>query len=77
MGYKLIALDIDGTIRGAEHDVSDRTRTAVARVQESGAAVTLATGRMFPLGVGVHRRAEHQRPHHIISRGAYRRLKDR
>ena len=47
MGYKLIALDIDGTIRSAERDVSDRTRTAVTRVQDSGATVTLATGRMF------------------------------
>ena len=47
MGYKLIALDIDGTIRSTDHDVSDRTRTAVTRVQDSGATVTLATGRMF------------------------------
>ena len=47
MGYKLVALDIDGTIRNAERAPSDRTRSAVARVQRSGAAVTLATGRMF------------------------------
>ena len=47
MGYRLIALDIDGTIQTAERALSDRTRQAVARVMDSGAAVTLATGRMF------------------------------
>jgi Cof subfamily protein (haloacid dehalogenase superfamily) len=47
MGYKLIALDIDGTIRGDDHPISSRTRRAIERVAQAGAAVTLATGRMF------------------------------
>lgn len=47
MGYRLIALDIDGTIRSNEYPLSDRTRQAIARVMEAGAVVTLATGRMF------------------------------
>jgi Cof subfamily protein (haloacid dehalogenase superfamily) len=47
MGYKLIALDIDGTIRSEEHPVSERTRNAIARAMDLGATVTLATGRMF------------------------------
>lgn len=47
MGYRLIALDIDGTIRTQEHPLSERTRNAVARVRDAGAIVTLATGRMF------------------------------
>ena len=47
MGYKLIALDIDGTIRDIDHPISARTRSAVERVAQEGAAVTLATGRMF------------------------------
>ncbi len=47
MGYKLIALDIDGTIRSDEHPISERTRGAINGVREAGAAVTLATGRMF------------------------------
>ena len=47
MGYKMIALDIDGTIRSEEHPLSDRTRSTIARVMEAGAIVTLATGRMF------------------------------
>ena len=47
MGYRLIALDIDGTIRSQEHPLSERTRRAVARVRDAGATVTLATGRIF------------------------------
>ena len=47
MIYKLIVLDVDGTIRNSERPPSDRTRKAIARVQDAGATVTLATGRMF------------------------------
>jgi Cof subfamily protein (haloacid dehalogenase superfamily) len=47
MTYKLIALDIDGTIRSPEYEISTRTRTAINRVIEAGAVVTVATGRMF------------------------------
>ncbi len=47
MGYKLIALDIDGTIRTLDTPISDRTRKAVADAREAGAVVTLATGRTF------------------------------
>ena len=47
MSYKLIALDIDGTIRGPGRDISDRTRAVLATVEKAGAQVTVATGRMF------------------------------
>ena len=47
MGYRLIALDIDGTIQTAEYPLSDRTRQAVARVMDRSVAITLATGRTF------------------------------
>ena len=47
MGYRLVALDIDGTIRSNEYPLSDRTRRAIALVREAGAVVTVATGRMF------------------------------
>ena len=47
MGYRLIALDIDGTIRTNEYAISERTREAVANVRAAGADVTVATGRMF------------------------------
>lgn len=53
MGVKLVALDIDGTIipparYGHDHLPSERLRQAVARLTESGIAVVLASGRMFP-----------------------------
>lgn len=47
MGYKLIALDIDGTIRNNDHPLARRTLDAVEAVRSRGAIVTLATGRMF------------------------------
>ena len=47
MSYRLVALDIDGTIRSNEYPISVRTREALDRVRAAGAAVTLATGRMF------------------------------
>ncbi len=47
MGYRLIVLDIDGTLQSREHALTGKTRRALARVMESGAVVTLATGRMF------------------------------
>ena len=45
--YRLLALDIDGTIRSIERPVSDRTRRAIGSVVDAGVTVTLATGRMF------------------------------
>lgn len=45
--FRLIALDVDGTIRDRDRQISDRTRTAIGRVREMGAYVTLATGRTF------------------------------
>ncbi len=47
MKYRLIALDIDGTIRPTEQPISDRTRRAISRAGSAGAVVTLATGRMY------------------------------
>lgn len=45
--FRLIALDVDGTIRDRERQISSRTRSAIERVREKGAYVTLATGRTF------------------------------
>ena len=49
MTYRLLALDIDGTIHDRQTDtpLTERTKQAVARVLETGAGVTLATGRMY------------------------------
>jgi Cof subfamily protein (haloacid dehalogenase superfamily) len=44
---RLVALDLDGTLMGADLTISPRVRTAIARTVESGVMVTLATGRMY------------------------------
>ena len=49
--FKLVALDIDGTIRSDEHPISARTRNVIDLVRDAGAAVTLATGRTFKSAV--------------------------
>jgi Cof subfamily protein (haloacid dehalogenase superfamily) len=43
---RLIALDIDGTITGDEHEVTNRTITAVRAAMDRDVAVSLVTGRM-------------------------------
>lgn len=46
--YRLIALDIDGTLLNPEGRVSDRTIQAVADARKAGVHVVLATGRSAP-----------------------------
>jgi hypothetical protein len=43
---RLVALDIDGTLVGADLVVGERTRAAIAAATASGVAVSLVTGRM-------------------------------
>ncbi|MXY43950.1 MAG: Cof-type HAD-IIB family hydrolase, partial [Dehalococcoidia bacterium] len=47
MTYRLIALDIDGTIRSNEHPLSERTCRALEAARDAGAIVTIVTGRMY------------------------------
>jgi len=51
--YSLIALDIDGTMIGQDRVVSNDLRDAIARVQDTGAVVSVATGRTLPPAVRV------------------------
>ena len=43
---RLIALDIDGTIIGDDHEIAERTTNAVRAAMERDVAVSLVTGRM-------------------------------
>lgn len=43
--YRLAALDMDGTLLGSDHVISDYSKEVLARVSESGKIATLATGR--------------------------------
>lgn len=55
MAYKLIALDIDGTVLTSHHTIAEPTRTAVRRALDRGVRVTLATGRAFPSALRIAR----------------------
>ena len=44
---KLIALDVDGTLVGADSKISDGVRDAIVKAKAHGVATTLVTGRMF------------------------------
>lgn len=46
--YKLVAIDLDGTLLTDQLEITPDTITAIQRTIESGVVVTLATGRMFP-----------------------------
>ena len=50
MDYKLIALDIDGTLTNSRKEISPRTRYALLEAQDQGKKIILASGR-HPLGV--------------------------
>lgn len=43
--FKLIALDMDGTLLNNQQEVSDENRAAIAKAQEQGVHVVLSTGR--------------------------------
>lgn len=43
--YKLIALDMDGTLLNSQKQISERTKAAIARARENGIRIVLASGR--------------------------------
>ena len=45
--YKLIALDIDGTLADSDGRITERTKEVVHRVAQTGATIVVATGRRF------------------------------
>jgi len=45
--FKILALDLDDTLLGADFQISAENRHAIRRAAASGVLVTLATGRMF------------------------------
>lgn len=48
MKYKLVAIDMDGTLLTPELDISRDTVETVRKVIEKGVVITLSTGRMYP-----------------------------
>jgi len=48
MQYKLIVVDMDGTLLNTNHEVSKETRETLAKAMEKGVKVGIATGRIYP-----------------------------
>ncbi len=46
MAYRLLALDLDGTLLRKDHTVDPRDRDAVRELQRAGVTVTIVTGRL-------------------------------
>jgi Cof subfamily protein (haloacid dehalogenase superfamily) len=61
MKYRLLAIDIDGTLMNSRDELTPGTQAALARAAETGVQVVLATGRRYsrtlplvePLGIDV------------------------
>jgi hypothetical protein len=47
MAYRLLALDLDGTLLRADHGVDPRDVAAIAELQAAGVTVTIVTGRLW------------------------------
>lgn len=45
MNYKLLALDLDGTLTNSQKEISPRTKEALRKAQEKGVRIVLASGR--------------------------------
>ncbi|MGI5959775.1 MAG: Cof-type HAD-IIB family hydrolase [Massiliimalia sp.] len=48
MKYRVLVLDIDGTLTNSQKEVTPKTRQALETVQKNGVTVVLASGRPFP-----------------------------
>jgi hypothetical protein len=60
--YRLIALDIDGTLLTTSKGVSPRTRAALEEARRAGAHIVLVTGRRYPAALKVARELAHAVP---------------
>ena len=48
MKYKLIALDLDGTLKNSENKITEKTKKALLKAQDMGVKIVLASGRPTP-----------------------------
>ena len=45
--YKLVCIDMDGTLLNKEHEVSDENKRALKEATELGVNIAISTGRVF------------------------------
>ena len=60
--FKLIALDVDGTLINDDHIVTPRTLKAIEKAKELGIKVTIATGRHYPSVIRLARKIQINAP---------------
>lgn len=56
MKYKLMAIDMDGTLLNSQNEVSKRTIEAINNAKEKGVNIVLSTGRLLSSALGYARR---------------------
>lgn len=47
MDYKLVAIDMDGTLLNSKNEVSERTKMSIEKAKDKGIYIVLATGRIL------------------------------
>lgn len=47
MKYKLVAIDMDGTLLNSQHEISERNKKAIKDATEKGINIVITTGRIF------------------------------
>lgn len=62
MSYRLLALDLDGTLLDRQGQVAERDRNAIAALQARGVVVTINTGRLVVGAMGAARACEIRGP---------------
>ena len=46
--FRLVAVDLDGTLLSSKHEIAEENRQALAACVERGVRVAIVTGRRFP-----------------------------
>lgn len=65
MDYKLVAIDMDGTLLNSENQISKRTKQAIENAKKKGIKIVMATGRILKSAINYSESLELKNP--IIS----------
>ncbi|QDR79450.1 Cof-type HAD-IIB family hydrolase [Sporomusa termitida] len=47
MAYKLVCIDVDGTLLNSKHKITDRTKAILLQAHQQGVHIVISTGRMY------------------------------
>jgi Cof subfamily protein (haloacid dehalogenase superfamily) len=77
MSYRLVYLDVDGTLLTPEREITPATQSVLRRVREAGVLVGLATGRKYDSAVPYARAASAEAPMILYNGGRVQTRDDR